>query len=309
VYSGKDTFATEALTNDEKAMGVGAMAVIALYKSVKNPEQTTVTFDNYYTGLPLLTYLQRRMHIDALGTVRRNRLANCPLTKDKDFLKRGRGASESQVNKNAIVVVQWADNKCVCLASTFVGVEPATTIERYCDKEKRRINVPCPKAVQTYNATMGGVDLSDMFMALYAIPTRARRWYFPLIGYAIDLALTNAWILYKRDCDLLGIKRSCRSSKEFRLDISLSLMAAGQRTKGRPSLDKSLTKKKIKHPVVPRPSPALTSDGFEHWPLMTDNKGRCRYCKTGYSRVKCSKCNLMLCFNGINNCFLQFHLS
>jgi hypothetical protein len=63
VYSGKDTFATEALTNDEKAMGVGAMAVIALCKSVKNPEQTTVTFDNYYTGLPLLTYLQRRMHI------------------------------------------------------------------------------------------------------------------------------------------------------------------------------------------------------------------------------------------------------
>lgn len=121
----------------------------------------------------------------------------------KKIIKQGRGTYESRVNKNAIVVVQWAHNKPVCLASSFVGADPAGTMKRYSKEAHRKIDVPCPRAVAVYNQTMGGVDLSDMYMAMYKIPTRAKRWYFAFTGYSLELALTNSWLQYKRDCQLL----------------------------------------------------------------------------------------------------------
>lgn len=307
-YCGINTFADENLSREEEKMGVGASAVISLCKCIQNPSNSTLTFDNWYTGIPLVTYLRNNMQIYSLGTIKRNRIPECPLTIAKTFEKEKRGTYETFVNKNAVIVMQWNDNKCVTLAGTLVGAEPVSTIKRYCKEAKCKMDVPCPQGVLTYNKTMGGVDLSDMFMALYAVPTRARRWYISLVGYTVELALTNSWLSYKRDCDLLGQKLKVPDSKHFRLEVSLGLMASAQRSKGRPSLDKSLSKKKIVRPMVPRPASELKCDGLNHWPEMCSNKNRCRYCKNGYSRVKCTKCNLMLCLNSERNCFVQFHL-
>lgn len=71
VYCGADTFALEPLAADEKSLGVGASAVISLCKIIEDPEQTTVTFDNWYTGLPLIHYLKTKMKINSIGTIKK----------------------------------------------------------------------------------------------------------------------------------------------------------------------------------------------------------------------------------------------
>ena len=154
---------------------------------------------------------------------------------------------------------------------------------------------------------MGGVDLSDMYMALYSIPTRARRWYFSLFGYCLELALTNSYLQYRRDCKLLGVPQDLKTSKEFRIAVSETLRNGALRSRGRPSLNASLNKKRIRRPMALRPDADLRLDGLNHWPDNT-TKGRCKYCSKGFSRLKCTKCNLHLCLVQGRNCFVQFHL-
>lgn len=35
---------------------------------------------------------------------------------------------------------------------------------------------------------------------------KSRRWYFSLFGYILDLCISNAWLVYKRDCGQLNKK-------------------------------------------------------------------------------------------------------
>ena len=43
-----------------------------------------------------------------------------------------------------------------------------------CRKEKVRKNISCPKIVQQYNKSMGGVDMADMLLSLHR-QSRAKR--------------------------------------------------------------------------------------------------------------------------------------
>lgn len=265
-YSGKITFDREHLTTEERALGVGAMAVISLCKSIPSPEKCTVTFDNFYTGIPLITYLKKNMNILSCGTIRKDRMDGCTFTADKELKKQGRGSCESKINKDGIVIVRWMDNKAVTLASNFVGVEPKSEVQRFDKISRSRIPVSCPWIIKKYNSTMGGVDLGNMFLALYKLPSRARRWYFPLFCYLIGLSLTNAWLLYKRDCEVLGVRQDIQCSKDFRLNVCAALAAGTQKARGRPSLNSSLSKAKVKKPMAERPADELRTDRLEHWP-------------------------------------------
>ncbi|KAE8744353.1 hypothetical protein FOCC_FOCC009006 [Frankliniella occidentalis] len=74
-YSGHDTFDNEDLTDWERGLGVGAQTVIALCKRVQKPADTVVAFDNYFSSVPLLTHLKMNMNIEAVGTIRQNRIS------------------------------------------------------------------------------------------------------------------------------------------------------------------------------------------------------------------------------------------
>lgn len=63
--------------------------------------------------------------------------------------------------------------------------------------------IPIPHCIKLYNKEMGGVDLNDMLVEYHRSPTKARRWYMSVIGYFLDLALVNAWLLYRRHARLL----------------------------------------------------------------------------------------------------------
>lgn len=46
---------------------------------------------------------------------------------------------------------------------------------------------------------MGGIDNSDMLVHLYRIPMKSKRWYMQMFANAVDVSLTNAWIMYRWD--------------------------------------------------------------------------------------------------------------
>jgi len=60
--------------------------------------------------------------------------------------------------------------------------------------------------------------------------------------------------------------------------------------------------------MVYRPNDSIRTDGYGHLPEYCD-KGRCRYCTKGTSRMKCVKCEVTLCFNQARNCFTQFNVT
>lgn len=76
---------------------------------------------------------------------------------------------------------------------------PLTSVKRWSKDEKAKIAVPCPSLIAAYNQHMGGIDLSDMLVHLYKTPAKSQRWYFPMFGYVLDLCISNAWLVYKRD--------------------------------------------------------------------------------------------------------------
>uniref|UniRef100_A0A8D0A246 PiggyBac transposable element-derived protein domain-containing protein n=1 Tax=Sander lucioperca TaxID=283035 RepID=A0A8D0A246_SANLU len=196
------------------------------------------------------------------------------LIEDKELMERGRGALDYK-SAEGVLTVKWYDNKCVTLLSNACGIMPLTSVQRWSKDEKAKIAVPCPSLIAAYNQHMGGIDLSDMLVHLYKTPAKSRRWYFPLFGYVLDLCISNAWLVYKRDCGLL--KEKPMPLKRFHLAVAHSL------------------KQKCLPPRPPQPQPDVRYDNYGHLPLHTDNRGRCCLCPKGVSRWKCGKCNVFLC--------------
>ncbi|KAH9631151.1 hypothetical protein HF086_001086 [Spodoptera exigua] len=128
---------------------------------------------------------------------------NCKIPTQKDYNKEAvpRGTYEEQVaiyEGVDISVTCWKDNKQVVLASTYVGAEPAGSVSRYDKKQKRMIEITCPKIIKDYNAHMGGVDLMDSFLGRYRIRVKSRKWYIRLFYHMLDMATINSWVLYKK---------------------------------------------------------------------------------------------------------------
>lgn len=239
------------------------------------------------------------MNIQSLGTLRKNRIKDCPIENEKSLQKRGRGSFDYRLDQNSgLIIVRLVDNKVVSLASLFCGIEPINSVKRWSSGEKRKVPVPCPNIVHQYNKHMGGVDKAGMLIELYRVPVKSKRWYLRLFAYMLDLCVVNAWLIHRRETQEIV------TLKEFRADISNALMYAIKRKIGRPSQDMQPIKKK--KTAVPVPVQDVRYDNFDHWPEY-GKKGRCRFYTGGFSTVKCSKCDLVLCFVQTRNCFRAFH--
>ncbi|XP_037037374.1 uncharacterized protein LOC119075089 [Bradysia coprophila] len=79
-----------------------------------------------------------------------------------DMKKKGRGSSEEVVSADgSVTCVKWFDNKCVSLASNYVGVGQVDTAHRYDKTTQQKVNINRPQIVRDYNINMGGVDLMN----------------------------------------------------------------------------------------------------------------------------------------------------
>lgn len=174
-------------------------------------DTSCVYFDNLFTSRDLLVYLQTQ-GIRATGTVRENRLRDCPL-RGEEQKKEKRGYYNYSFDKNGeVLVAKWNDNKCVTIATNWDSIEPVNNVLRWDKKEKAKVRVPQPNVLKNYNTYMGGVDHHDWLLGKYKTNVRGKKWYWPLFTRVLDMAVVNAWLLHKfihkeQASDLLTFKR------------------------------------------------------------------------------------------------------
>lgn len=303
VYTGKNTVTPE----DMKLYGLGGAVVKHLSTTVSDQKAHLFT-DRFFTGLSIVDYLtEKQMFLT--GTVNANRtqgaVGNLPSDRSMN-----RGESACLVREDGkVCLVKWKDNKGVLFLSSAVGCDPIGMCKRWSKEEKKKITVPQPAIVSLYNRCMGGVDLADRYVAYYRIKIKTRKWTIRFFTHFLDLAVSNAWIEYRRDAQELDIpKKEILPLLQFKQDIAETLIKAN-------STENSRTERASNEPTINRTRPVqlpnndTRSDHFDHFPeyCQLENAMRCRKknCK-GRTRVRCMKCNIFLCLQK-QNCFAEFH--
>ena len=153
-----------------------------------------VYFDNYFTFPELLSEL-KQWGVCAVGTIRQDRLRGCSevLKSERQLKKKGRGSFCGTVDLNiGTTVIRWYDKKLIQLASIYAYTYPNDVVQRWSKKDKKYVEIPRPQIVVTNNARMGGVELFDMFQALYCLHHKCRkgcmRFFLLFLGTAVIYA-------------------------------------------------------------------------------------------------------------------------
>lgn len=293
-------------------LGASGNIVLRLLEKVPRNVWHKIYCDNWFTS-PNLQVCLWKQGIASVGTARGNRLMGLKTENDKDMKKKGRGSIDvhtTVVEDTQLNAIKWYDNRGVTLLSTFAGVQPTKTVQRWDKKQKEMVDVECPSIVTVYNQFMGGVDLLDSLLALYRIPVRSKKYYHKMLFHMLDCAVVQAWLIYRLDAgdDRLALL-------DFKLSVAESLLREGKTAtskRGRPSMEvetQLLAKKqRARAPLAPLPVKSVRTDSVGHWPRFADKKGRCKFpgCK-GTPKVQCKKCEVYLCFTPQSNCFENFH--
>ena len=176
----------------------------------------------------------------------------------------------------------------------------------------KKITVGCPAMVKLYNVNMGGVDKMDALVGFYRTIFRSKKWYHRIFFHFCDVALINAWLLYRRDFDASESTGKSLTLYDFKGNISYCLRNQNKplvRGPGRPSAAGNVA------PVVPGkskrsrvPPKAVVEDTVDHLPVGLPKRGRCRMegC-TSQPVFYCLKCKVFLCVGNNKNCFPRFH--
>nr|CAH7740923.1 unnamed protein product [Callosobruchus chinensis] len=240
------------------------------------------------------------------GTIRENRIKNCPLNK-KDVKQKQRGFTNSFVNEDkSMIVIQWKDNSTVQVASNAYGVLPTKSAKRYSAAEKKNITVDMPNAINLYNENMGGTDLMDRNISNYRIKIRNNKWYWQTFTHLLSASASNAWILHKIEVEerkAFGSSLDSFEKVEPALDflsfirdiVSTYLLLNTKRDSvGRPKSRYVLTRKV--------PAAVSLNHNLLHYP-ETLKQNRCKICKKN-STFGCGICRINL---HPLNCFKVFH--
>ena len=103
---------------------MGGSVVIDLISELQELYSYHLTFDNLFTSLPLVDCLTSK-GIACTGTIRANRIEDCPLKPVKEMEKTTRGTYDFATDsKNGLTVVRWNDNNVVNTVSNKVGLHP-----------------------------------------------------------------------------------------------------------------------------------------------------------------------------------------
>ncbi|KAB0790447.1 hypothetical protein PPYR_15169 [Photinus pyralis] len=259
--------------------GLGGSVILAYTEVLKNMDMQPyhIFVDNFFTSIPLLEELKRR-RFRATGTLRDNRLVDCPVKRKQELNKQERGTiSYAADTEKNIVVVSWNDNNVVTVGSKASTVLPLRQVSRYSQKLKKRIEVPQPHLISAYNQSMGGVNRSDQNVSLYRISIRGKKWYFPLAMYIVDVAENNAWNVHRQNSGRLD-------HLEFRRQIVAALLPANKKSgQGRHRMSQA----ELENP--------MRFDCLEHWVVQQAKQTRCAHCHAK-STTRCDKGFHVKCF-------------
>ncbi|KRZ02482.1 Retrovirus-related Pol polyprotein from transposon opus [Trichinella zimbabwensis] len=80
----------------------------------------------------------KKMGILSCGTIRPNRLRGCPLLSEKDLKSKGKGAYDFRTDAKKVA---WYDNRRVTATSTYLGIEPKSTVKRWDGRQRKVMDV------------------------------------------------------------------------------------------------------------------------------------------------------------------------
>ena len=250
------------------------MIVIRLANEL--PKRTKLYFDNRYTTTELLKELKIK-GLEGTGTIRRNRIHNAPLESEKVMKERGRGSIDCCSSSDKIIqLTRLHDDKSVTLGLTCFGTTPLSTQNKYDKKEKKSIEIHKPHVIKEYNNNMLGVDMCDMYLALYRQTIRTKKYYKKFLCHFINLACVHSFFIYK----------NLRSSKVSLLDFLLLL-------------SEELLVKNCKRQVTPFGDNSIRFDGQNHWPVKGQKT------KVYRKNYKCKARTSMICKK---SCIFMFEL-
>lgn len=94
-------------------------------------------------------------------------------------------------------IVRWMDSSVITVASTSLGISPTTSVTIF-SLQHCHILINRPTCIYKYNENMGGTDLQDQYVANYRVGIRGKKWHWPIFTCTLDIALNNAWTIYKK---------------------------------------------------------------------------------------------------------------
>ncbi|XP_050042864.2 piggyBac transposable element-derived protein 3-like [Dermacentor andersoni] len=302
---------------------VGESGKVVLRLTHDCPPGTEVFFDNFFASIELLNEMKMR-GLGAAATIRKTRCGNCPLKTEKELKKAERGSLDFRSEKSTgIVICAWNDNRTVTAALNIHSIEPFDTCRRYDRKTKTYVDVQRPNIIRVYNQSMGGVDKADMLLSFYRNDMKTKKWYKRICFHLIDLAVVNAFLLYRE------AKSADMQVVDFKFRVALGLMRS---LEGMPGLNRdgddpvpatvvsptsSLKASGSAAGVVSKRAHhvehSVRHDNVGHWPVKVAQKNA-RMCKlsscTKRTRFFCKKCSVYLCVDAQKiNCFEKFHAS
>ena len=104
------------------------------------------------------------------------------------------------------------------LSTTTQPTATGTVLRR--QRDGSRIPVPCPEAIISYNEFMGGVDRGDQLRGYYSCRTKSRKFYKYIFYFLLDVAITNAFVLYKHYATCSKLK----NIRDFRVQLAKELI-------------------------------------------------------------------------------------
>jgi hypothetical protein len=153
-----------------------------------------VYFDNFFTSPSIVERLLKD-GIYCTGTLRTNR-RGVPAEIIRD-IKMDRGDVRF-LAKNSISIVRWMDRKPIYMMSNFADPTNMTKVTRKL-KDGQTIQLHCPVMIQDYNYGEVGVDRADQRIQYYAVDRRSRRNWLRIFFQFLNVALSNAFVIYHRD--------------------------------------------------------------------------------------------------------------
>jgi hypothetical protein len=242
IYCGKKQHLQDDQQSSAEHELSGPAAVIRNLKKLRGPTDYSwrvVITDRFYTSVKLALALLD-MCFYTIGTIMTNRLGFCKHVIDKRKNKPRDELRDSCkmafcIEKPEMIALSWMDSKPVHMLATGSGIGEGT-VGRRNGKEKTINQVPCPRPMLDYHKWIGGVDIHDQLrLQRYSIQLslRFKKYYKSLFLGLVDMALVNAFIVYKykkeKDQDqcsrdmflsLLQNQLVCQTNEEFEAECT-----------------------------------------------------------------------------------------
>ena len=194
--------------------------------------------------------------------------------------------------EGSIVAVAWHDKRTVTILSTLSNPLEISSVKRR-KRDGSQVDVPCPKAVQSYTAHMNGVDRADQLRSSYSVSRRAAKWWKYLFWFLIDISIINGFIMMKKSANHQVTSKTLRKKDQcqlhFRQNLVKQLIGDYRHKRKRESIQNK------------------ASEGLLHWPVILGKKQTCKQCSVRGGRREptsgCEQCNINLCVD----CFKPYH--